>query len=337
MSETWVDGGLLSFRHYSKRNLREPVPRVKIACMEHKKWFRQHFIFLAIQVIIAGWVAFMWFHLPAPGWGVAILAGVAAAMSIHGDMRGWQKAVWMLLIGLLLIVELRAISKDRADADARALEDRKAQDTAFKSVRDAQDLDFKATAGGLSTAIDGIKSTLKTSDTTLLQTRPHAVIRFDRMEFSGTSPAQIKSNVEYTFNIHYINDGTETASNIQSLPELFIAPFDDKNAQIELIRKFEKDWENRSLRYSFPSVLVPATPSFGSTKRTFTDEEMRNLTPGGTIYLLMRFEYTDETGRWRTDECEAFQRTSPAAEIQTNIFHTCSVFQRFRYPVNQRR
>jgi hypothetical protein len=59
------------------------------------------------------WVPYK--HLPSPGWAVAFIAVAAAAMSVHDEMRGWQKGIWLLIIGFFLITELRAISKDRAE------------------------------------------------------------------------------------------------------------------------------------------------------------------------------------------------------------------------------
>ncbi len=74
-------------------------------------------------------------------------------MSIHGEMRGWQKAIWMLLIAALLGVELRAISKDRTETEARALQTQKAQEESFRAIREQQAADFKQTAGDLDTEI----------------------------------------------------------------------------------------------------------------------------------------------------------------------------------------
>ncbi len=304
--------------------------------------FRQYFhefsgqqrIFLLVQISIFVWAWFLWRHLPNPGWAVAILAGVAAVMSVHGEMRGWQKAIWMMLIGCLLIIELRSISNDRAESDKRALAERQTQDLAFKGVRDAQDADFKVTAGALSNAIDGIQSTLKAADVTLIQTRPHAAIRFDRIEFAGTKPSEIKAKTPYGFNYYYVNRGAQTATGITGLVQIYVAQADNKEVQIQLSRQFEEAWNLGTLRQKSPSILVPDTPVFGSIERTFTDEEILSLSPKGTIYYLLRFEYSDETGRWRTDVCESLQRSS-ATNINTNVFHTCSVFQRFRYPAKR--
>jgi hypothetical protein len=117
----------------------------------HLSW--QHRIFTATQLVLALWASWLYRHTPTPGWAVAILAVAAAAMSIHGEMRGWQKAVWMILIAALLGIELRAISKDRTDAEAKALQTQNAQEESFRAIREQQDADFKETARGLDTEI----------------------------------------------------------------------------------------------------------------------------------------------------------------------------------------
>lgn len=291
----------------------------------------QHRLFSFVQLAIAVWLCFLWRHLPNPGWAVAILAGVAAAMSIHGEMRGWQKAIWMLLIGCLLIIELRSISADREASNAQALGDREKQDQAFKGVRDAQDKEFQATAQALNSAISGIQSTLRAADTTLIQTQPHAALRFDKFEFQDQAPKQITSNVLYKFNYSFANGGTETATDVDQMIKVYMAPADNKDEQLKLVQSFEKEWSNGKLRVK--NVVVPDLPSFESTERTFTNDESRVLSSDGTIYYLLRFEYSDNTGRWRTDSCGLFQRTKEG--INTRVLHSCLVFERFRYPAKQ--
>ena len=73
-------------------------------------------------------------------------------MSIQGEMKGWQKAVWMLIIAVFIKVEFRAISDDRSKSDAK-------QSNFFA----AQQSGFSATASGLTTAIDGLRALLKTT------------------------------------------------------------------------------------------------------------------------------------------------------------------------------
>jgi hypothetical protein len=299
---------------------------------KHTVW---NIFFLAIELafipLVLWWIPYQ--HLPRPGWAVAFIAGAAAAMSVHDKMKGWQKAIWLLVIGAFLMTELRAINKDRADSDAAALSDRQAQDLAFKGVRDSQDADFKATAGGLETAIGGIQSTLRAADTTLMQTRPHSTVRFDRFEFAGSPPKTIDTNDPYKFNYFYVNGGTETAVDLKVLARVYTGISESKEDQLKLARQFDEDW-NKGNALETNSVLVPDHPSFGTIEKAFTDEEIKRLNLNGTVYFLIRFEYTDETGRWKTDSCMSFQRESPTI-IDTNIAHPCFVFQHFRYAVKR--
>jgi hypothetical protein len=310
----------------SNDNFRVPVKTKLKQYIAGFSW--QHWIFLFVQFLVALWILVLWHHLPNPGKAVAILAAVAAAMSIHGEMRGWQKAIWMGLIGCLLIVELRSISNDRSAAYQQALVDRNNQDLAFKGVRDAQDKDFSATAQSLTDAINGIQSTLQAADKTLLQTRPRAAIQFLRTTFTDGMPPQVMSGVPYKFNYYYENTGTATASNIRSLVQLHYGHTESEGVQRALAKKFEEAWATGADVQKAESPLVPNYPSFGTTEATFSAQDMDVQL--GTIYYLIRWEYSDRTGRWRTDECGYFQ--SRKEGVDYNIRHTCSVFQRFRYP-----
>ena len=98
---------------------------------EHAK---RHLIFEAMQIgslVLAAW---WWFHLPVPGYAVAITAALAAGMSLHGEMKPWHKAAWMLLIGLFLVLEFRAISKDRHDYTEAESKKRDEEHKAFDAI-----------------------------------------------------------------------------------------------------------------------------------------------------------------------------------------------------------
>ena len=86
------------------------------------------------QVLFLSSALYLYFRVPAPGWAVAGIAVVAAAMSLQNGMFGWQKALWMLIIGVLLVVELKAITEDRLAAQLQAKTDRQEQDTHFARV-----------------------------------------------------------------------------------------------------------------------------------------------------------------------------------------------------------
>jgi len=110
---------------------------------------QHHLLFYLAQLGAVALAIHWWRNLPAPGYAVAVLAFLAAVMSIHGDMRPWQKAVWMLLIGACLVVEFRAITKDRADyADA---EERRRKDA--EATRHGENDRFDSIANSLNANI----------------------------------------------------------------------------------------------------------------------------------------------------------------------------------------
>ena len=105
-------------------------------------------IFLAVSLY---WIT-SWSHLPPPGWAVALLALAAALMSIHQGMGDRQKIIWIAVMGLCFVTEIRAIIKDRQEATALALKERSAQDLAFKQILDQEIADFKVTESTLKDA-----------------------------------------------------------------------------------------------------------------------------------------------------------------------------------------
>ncbi len=105
---------------------------------------KKHRIFTAIQMLgICVALAFSvlaWFFgwYPHPGISVAVLAVLAAAMSIQPEMKGSHKAAWMLLFGAFLAIEFLAISQEA-----------KQESTA----RDAENGQFDSIARGLQQSI----------------------------------------------------------------------------------------------------------------------------------------------------------------------------------------
>src|SRR5271155_3481453 len=90
------------------------TPSIPQTLFQH---LRQHWFFDLVQ-IGAILLAVYWSRtnqLPVPGWAIGILALLAAVMSLHTSMGKWHKAIWILLMGLFLLIEFRAIAKDRND------------------------------------------------------------------------------------------------------------------------------------------------------------------------------------------------------------------------------
>ena len=93
----------------------------------------------AVLGFLCGW-------FPTPGVSVAIIAVVAATVSIHGDMEGSHKALWMLIIGAFLVLELVSIRHER-----------NVQTAAQKTLLDEERKHFGEIG-------DGIKATISDSD-----------------------------------------------------------------------------------------------------------------------------------------------------------------------------
>jgi|SRR5579859_2781852 len=296
----------------------------------------QHRIFLIIQICLCLVAYRFWRHIPVPGWSVALIAFVAAAMSIHQEMSAWQKVFWMAIIGALLVVELRAISNDRNDSQRQALQDRKTQDELFKKIRDAQDADFRATATDLQTAIAGISSTLRATNGTLKQTQPHAVLRIGDVELTNepTAPKLFQPGIEYNFNMPLENYGNEKGLLTKRAGEIYVAKPDDLAIQNELTQRFEKQW--KALPKNLGTTIAPPNVSiFWSEKRVFSNDELRTLNlEGGTVYFFRRVEYSDSTGTWWTDRCDHYQRVGSVVFLK--VAHACLTFQNDRYSARRR-
>ena len=94
----------------------------------------RHWPFTLLQCGTAVWLGWWLRHLPPPGYAIGLLAVLAAAMTLHVDMRNWQKAVWMLLIGGCLFLEFRAIEHDRTENDSAVTKARKEENDRFDQI-----------------------------------------------------------------------------------------------------------------------------------------------------------------------------------------------------------
>jgi hypothetical protein len=134
-------------------------------------------------------------------------------------------------------------------------------------------------------------------------------------------------------NNYYTNEGTESGTLLKQLAKLYVGKPDDRIAQEALVRRFEREWTTDVVHHS-PTPMNPNIPLFSSDYRTLTDDEIKALNEGATIYILRRLEYRDSTGDWRTDDCEALQKE--AVTIDMRVGHACFMFVRDRYSVKRR-
>ena len=265
--------------------------------------------------------------IPPPGYAIGALAVVAGVMSVR-EMKTLGKVTWVVLLICLLMTEFRAINADRVENQRQQKEFFESQKTGFSGIAGQEKQDFDATAASLKLAIDGLNQTLK-------QTHPYAAIRFDKIEFAGPPPGQILANAPMKFNFYYTDNGAETASNVRYLGKLYVGKQDDKADQFKLAKNFEADWSSGKEIVTTRSVLVPVIQSLSSIERTLSDEEAKQLSQYATLYFFVRFEYSDSTGKWRTDGCTAFQREEEPSKLDYNVFHNCMTFTNFHYQIKQ--
>jgi len=309
------------------------VPGETLAGMEN--WFRkiwEHRVTSWLLVSVGFTIAvFFILHSPVPGVAVTLLGVVAAIMSIR-PLSSVEKFLYTTLVFTLLYAEIHAITIDRREQLRHQLEDRTAQEQAFQSVRDKQDEDFSSTASGLEAAISGIKSTLVTADKTLIQTAPHAAIRFTDFKFAEANPGDTIHPGSFPFNTSIVNKGNDTALVQKELIGIYTGIPDNKAEQERLVKLFTEEWNKKRPQ---STKLFTDIPSINTTYHELTREDINGFQASTkTIYFLTRIEYSDSSGVWYSEDCEAFQNTPEGLDVV--LRHSCFVFRDSRMPVKRR-
>jgi hypothetical protein len=295
---------------------------------------RHKFLFLTLQVIGVAVILFWWrqSHLPPPGYAVAVLGVAAAIMSIQEDMQGWQKAIWLLLMGGFLAIELRAISADRKNTADEALRERNAQDQRFADIREAQNEDFKTITKGFTDTLNqnekefsatqhAIATTLHAANTTLNQTRPHALLHEERTDFALKSMSPDGRHHQLILHVFLINDGNENVSDVEGLTRAYLL---DKPIQ-EIKNEFENDWKTQATKIS-EKIPLHEPVQLIDIPSQLSEQEITDLFQGAKIIVyITRIAYKDSTGKWLSDQCSY---GSP----KTGQPHICSFLNEQRYP-----
>jgi hypothetical protein len=227
------------------------VTREVVEPFRSRPW--QQSLFLGGQIVTVFMVVNWWIHyprrLPNPGVAVLWIALVAAGMSIQPDIRGWQKAIWMIIIALLLIVETHAITKDRDENNKSVAADRKAQNDNFTEIRTAQEEAFRKTA-------DGLKSAIAQS----------------QQQFEGTMSKSNQIVTEASAIAKLSRQNIDAATGGESYAVVWLAEVTNNEASFTLVHK--GDYALRSLRLNF-------------SDRSETDRVATRTTPPPTLEEVM--------------------------------------------------
>jgi hypothetical protein len=150
-------------------------------------------LFYLLQLVFIGVAIVFWRHTQPPGYSIAVLAVVAAAMSLHEGMRGPHKAVWMLLIGGFLLLEIQAIKTDHHDAEVAHKSEIKAIMEQFEAMLkeqrglSAQQNDF---------ALQSAALLKKVGDTSFLaRLRKNNAIRSELADASGLFSGLVNNHI----------------------------------------------------------------------------------------------------------------------------------------------
>jgi hypothetical protein len=139
-----------------------------------------NWVFACFQVVFFALSIWYHFRLPAPGYAVAFLAFAAAVMSLHAQMGPWPKAIWLIIMGLFLWAELRAITEDRSLAAQEQAKVLREQNEQFQKLLKSQQDGFTATVSGLTSVVttgqQNFDQTMNRTDAILKKTQQAATL-----------------------------------------------------------------------------------------------------------------------------------------------------------------
>lgn len=267
-----------------------------------------------------------WLHPQPPGVAVAVLGPVAAVMTFR---KTHSTHTWLttLYIFASMGIELRDIRKDRSELatqqrDVRQAESDHSNSTA-KGIRTSvttSEVQFGATMKGIGTTIDAIRQTID-------NTRPYASLQFRGLE-PLPSFIPVSVNHQLSFNLAFTNTGTDVAKRMSYDARIYTGRLDDLPTQKHIIEDFNKRWrEGRQSRLIRVTEMVPNEPSFLSFDSALTERDIKAIeSRAETVYVMIRFSWADQTGKWLSDTCMGFQ--NPLNNL--DIVHSC-IGSRMRY------
>jgi hypothetical protein len=291
-----------------------------------RSYLRHQWFFNLVQLAGVGCAIHWWRHLPVPGYAIGVLAVLAAVMSVHGKMQRWQKVMWMLLIGAFLLLEFRAIDKDRTDF-ARGDSSRRQQETQqFQSIANGLTASLEQSQRHFDATMKSIGVAQTAAEKTVVNTQPRASLEFQSINpngpFSPTSTGQTQ-----WFTVNFTNAGNDVALNPQFGAKAYIQKPDDRKVEEELSRDFD-DWWKHSKHLMGPPERPNILAYFRFQADPITEAEVKGiLNHSLTVYVLIRFTWEDQSGKWAGDKC--FWAVDPTQGLTTA--YPCELHSNRRY------
>jgi len=94
-----------------------------------------HWFHLPLQVIGIFFCVYFYFHLPSSGKALLILGAMSAIMMFM-DMRPMHKGIYVLIVLSLVLIENRALDKERMDSATEQARIRSEENEKFQGIAD---------------------------------------------------------------------------------------------------------------------------------------------------------------------------------------------------------
>lgn len=246
---------------------------------------------------------------------------MAAAVTFRHEPTRREKAIWVFVFLLLMCSEVWMMSKDRYQHD-------KDQAQAAREQADH----FQAIADGISHSAADIAATLEATRITFGNTQPKAVLAFQSFS-PAFEPLVLGPNARPIFNVLFSNIGSENATRVFYDGMLYVDKLDDLEAQKRLAHEFDMWWKtSKHLGGGETIAASSAQGLFSFQSPQFTEAELKGLDARTvTIYVFLRFIYSDHNGRWVNDVCFGLQ--DPKHDMV--VSHPCKLHDNPRYPIKQ--
>jgi hypothetical protein len=254
-------------------------------------------------------------------------------MTLRQNADKWEKAFYVIAIFVFGGLEIQNLYHDRAEHDKSESAARAHETQAFKDIGDGIKTAIANSQTQFDATMSKVNSTLQASETAAQNSRPIAEIVGEQIvpiPTDPTKPTTVNVGSTLAWNFNFGNAGTAPAKKVRFAVAAYVEKPDDLAAQAAIEKKFEKTW---SIKQLTTTDLKPADSRFTTFySDKFTQEDISNLAAGAhTIYIIWRVAWSDDGGRWVSQECQGYQDM----RHDLIVAHPCGSYHKVRYPFRQ--
>ncbi len=279
----------------------------------------------------------IWSWYPPVGVFIAILALLGVLVPLFSDLGKIgqrEKAFWTLIMFALVGLEIRSIHLDRNAHDREQADAREQQLKSFHEIASGIDATLTTSQSQFQATADRLQAAVKSNEEASKNAKPHALMTYITISPSGQirpASAVIFPNQAFEINVQFTNSGSETAQHVLLDLQTYVAKPDDESTQDVILSAFNKWWSTS--KHVAPAVdeVQPREQRFATFKsQVFSADDIKAvMDKSRTLYVLLRWTYSDSGGRWASDTCFGYQYVYQ----DFNVLHPCrSAYNRQRYP-----